>query len=198
MRVGWAVVVYGGLLAAAILWVFLRGDAGLFWPREAHLPAFFGLPLGLALATVVVLFTRWSIKTFPLMHDLGRDFRALLGPMRQRDIIIVSACSSIGEEALFRGAMQPSFGLVITSLIFGLLHFGPIGRFSVWTLSATAMGFALGAIYWLTGDLAGVIAAHFAVNYCNLQLIRDNSFGLSDPMDKLRWPAPRRRQPIPR
>lgn len=196
MRVGWAIVVYGVLLAASILWGFLRGDVNLFWPREGLLPAFFGLPLGLLLATVVVLFTRWSINAFPLMHELGRDFRALLGPMRQRDILIVSACSSIGEEAFFRGAMQPTLGLVVSSLIFGLLHFGPIGRFSVWTVSAIAMGFALGAIYWLTGDLSGVIAAHFVVNYFNLQLIRTNSFGISDPMDKLRWPAPRRRQTI--
>jgi uncharacterized protein len=196
MRVGWAIVVYGVLLAASIFWGYLRGDANLFWPREGLLPAFFGLPLGLLLAAIVVLFTRWSINAFPLMHELGRDFRALLGPMRQRDILIVSACSSLGEEAFFRGAMQPSVGLVASSLIFGLLHFGPIGRFSVWTFSAIAMGFALGAIYWLTGDLSGVIAAHFIVNYFNLQLIRTNSFGLSDPMDKLRWPAPRRRQTI--
>src|SRR5262245_1812852 len=133
MRVRWAVIVYGGLLAAAILWGAFRGEANIFWPRPAPLPAFLGLPLGLALASAVVLFFRWSIRALPLMRDLGQEFKALLGPMQNRDIVIVSVCSSIGEEAFFRAGMQPSAGLVITGLVFGLLHFGPFGRFSVWT-----------------------------------------------------------------
>jgi membrane protease YdiL (CAAX protease family) len=195
MRVRWTVLVYGGLLLASVIWGAFRGQALIFWPREAPLPALLGLPLGLALAGLVIAFSYWSIRTLPLMRELGKEFKALLGPMRHRDILIVSACSSIGEEAFFRGAMQPSAGLLVTGLVFGLLHFGPIGRFSVWTLSALVMGFALGGIYWLTGDLVGVTVAHFVVNYANLHLIRTTSFGAPDPMEKLRWPQPRRRRP---
>lgn len=195
MRVRWAILVYGGLLFAAVVWGALRDGANIFWPREdAPLPAFLGIFLGLLLAALVILFTRWSIRALPLMRDLGQDFKALLGPMRTRDILIVSACSSIGEEAFFRAAMQPSAGLLVTGLVFGLLHFGPIGRFSVWTLSALVMGYALGGIYALTGDLFSVIAAHFIVNYFNLHLIRTTSFGEPDPLEKLRWPQPRRRE----
>ena len=35
---------------------------------------------------------------------------------------MVAASAGIGEEILFRGALQPRFGLVITSLAFASLH----------------------------------------------------------------------------
>lgn len=35
---------------------------------------------------------------------------------------VLGASAGIGEEAVFRGAMQPRFGLVLTSLLFALMH----------------------------------------------------------------------------
>jgi membrane protease YdiL (CAAX protease family) len=192
MRIQWTIAVYSGLLLAALVWGALRGQPNIFWPVEAPLPAYFGLPMGLFLALGVHGATRWSIRVVPLMRELAQEFKSLLGPMRRREIFIVAICSSVGEEALFRAAMQPSAGLFVTGLVFGLMHFGPIGRFSVWTVSAVGMGYALGGIYWLTGDLFGVIAAHFVVNYLNLNLIRGTDFGISDPIEKLKWPKVRR------
>lgn len=194
MRVRWTIAVYSGLLLAGVVWGAVRGQPNIFYPVEAPLPAYVGLPMGLLLALAVHLFTRWSIRVMPLMRELAQEFKTLLGPMRKREILIVAGCSSVGEEAFFRAAMQPSAGLFVTGLVFGLMHFGPIGRFSVWTLSALAMGYALGGIYWLTGDFMGVVAAHFVVNYLNLNLIRRTDFGVSDPIEKLKWPKPRRPQ----
>lgn len=79
--------------------------------------------------------------------------------------------SGVGEEVFFRGALQPSFGLVPTSLLFGLLHIGPDRRFFAWTPWALAMGFLLGGIYEATGSLGGCIVAHVAINYANLRFI---------------------------
>jgi uncharacterized protein len=36
--------------------------------------------------------------------------------------VILGACAGIGEEALFRGAIQPRFGIVLTAMTFGLIH----------------------------------------------------------------------------
>jgi membrane protease YdiL (CAAX protease family) len=36
--------------------------------------------------------------------------------------VILGACAGIGEEALFRGAIQPRYGIVLTSLAFALVH----------------------------------------------------------------------------
>jgi uncharacterized protein len=36
--------------------------------------------------------------------------------------ILLGLTAGIGEELLFRGALQPRFGIIFTSLIFALLH----------------------------------------------------------------------------
>ncbi len=48
----------------------------------------------------------------------------LIGPLFQSPwgIISIGLAAGIGEEALFRGAMQPRFGLVATALLFALVH----------------------------------------------------------------------------
>jgi membrane protease YdiL (CAAX protease family) len=48
----------------------------------------------------------------------------LIGPLFQSPwgIISIGLAAGIGEEALFRGAMQPRFGLIATSLLFALVH----------------------------------------------------------------------------
>lgn len=70
----------------------------------------------------------------------------LIGPLFQNPwgIISIGLAAGIGEEALFRGAMQPRFGLVITSLLFALVH----SNYGI-TLS-TAVVFLLGMMLgWL-------------------------------------------------
>lgn len=48
----------------------------------------------------------------------------LIGPLFQTPLGILSIglAAGIGEEILFRGAMQPRFSLVLTALLFALLH----------------------------------------------------------------------------
>lgn len=48
----------------------------------------------------------------------------LIGPLFQSPwgIISIGLAAGIGEEVLFRGAMQPRFGLIFTALLFALVH----------------------------------------------------------------------------
>jgi membrane protease YdiL (CAAX protease family) len=48
----------------------------------------------------------------------------LIGPLFQSPwgIISIGLAAGIGEETLFRGAMQPRFGLIATALLFALVH----------------------------------------------------------------------------
>jgi membrane protease YdiL (CAAX protease family) len=69
---------------------------------------------------------------------------------------------------LFRGALQPAVGLVWASLIFGACHFLPRRELVAWSLFAALMGFAFGALYEWTGQLAAPIAAHALINGVNL------------------------------
>jgi membrane protease YdiL (CAAX protease family) len=59
-------------------------------------------------------------------------------------IISVGLAPGIGEESIFRGAMQPRFGLLITSILFALVH-GQYG-ISLATLVVLVLGLVLGLV----------------------------------------------------
>lgn len=56
--------------------------------------------------------------------------------------VLLGLSAAIGEEVLFRGALQPRFGIIVTSLIFAALHtqYG----FSITTLGILGIGLMLG------------------------------------------------------
>ena len=119
----------------------------------------------------VVGLTRVAVRYFQWARDLHASFRDLLGPLAANEILILALASSIGEELLFRGALQPWLGVWLQALVFALLHVGPGKRFLPWTASAFVLGVAFGWLAEWTGNLGAPIAAHFAINFLNLRYI---------------------------
>jgi uncharacterized protein len=83
-------------------------------------------------------------------------------------LFVIALLPAITEELLFRGAIQnllsrwlkkPILAIVITSAIFSAVHFSYFGF-----LSRFALGFALGWMYYRTGNLWLSIIGHFATN----------------------------------
>jgi membrane protease YdiL (CAAX protease family) len=174
-----AVLLYGLLAAGAFTWsVTDRGTFDLYHhPDPFHrLPLVLGILVGgaagAAFGLAIARATRWAVRRFRWAGALHLEFQALLGPLPDVDILALALLSAVVEECFFRGAMQPTLGLIATSLIFGLMHFPVTRRFVPWTLQATTLGFALGGMFWLTGELAAPLAAHFAINYQNLHYVR--------------------------
>ena len=56
--------------------------------------------------------------------------------------IAIGLCAGIGEELLFRGALQPRYGIVFTSLVFALLHVQYDA--SIYTVGVFAAGLLFG------------------------------------------------------
>jgi len=162
---------YGGLAAIGVGLAAARGDHNIYlvtaggraWWRLLVSPA-----AGLAVGLVVVLATRWCTVSFDWARRLHRDFRGILGELSEREIFVIAVASAIGEEVLFRGALLPMLGMLWSSVIFALLHIGPGWRFLPWTASALVMGFVFAGMARLTGDLGGVVVAHFTINFMNL------------------------------
>ena len=75
------------------------------------------------------------------------------------------------EEVLFRGAMQPAWGLHLTAIVFGLAHLPPRRDLLPWTIAALLIGYALGALTAASGNLAGALVAHFTINVFNLRQV---------------------------
>jgi len=176
-RIRLALVVYGALALLALVWGWLRGDANLYhhpapwWDLGFPAATLVSLGAGLAVAAAVIVATRVLVRRARWARDLHTGFRELLGPLSGAEIAVFALTSGIAEEMFFRGAMQPALGLWATSVIFGLMHVGPIRKFWAWTLWAAVMGLVFGAIHEATGDLLGPVVAHILINYENLHFI---------------------------
>jgi membrane protease YdiL (CAAX protease family) len=129
------------------------------------------LGAGLAAAALAIglshLLTQRTRIGGRLAHVLG----GALGPLALRQCLILAAASGIGEEALFRGALQPSLGLLGASLVFAAVHFAPRRELWLWSLFAFAGGLGLGALFQATGNLVAPIVAHATLNAVNLRLL---------------------------
>ena len=148
---------YGAMIAAALIWrVGLYGEPIVFSGPEAEAAGLrplrdgaLGVAIGLAVVAashVMTSFTRWG-------ETLARQLGEALGPISVPDAVLLAIASGLGEELFFRGALQPRVGLVLASILFGLVHFVPRREMLPWTGFAIVMGFLLGAVFEWTGNL---------------------------------------------
>lgn len=128
--------------------------------------------LGLALGACLILLTRGSVKRYGWATRLHAELRPLTTGMAPAGIWLLAAVSSVGEELLFRGVLQPVVGLLPQALLFGLVHQLPGKSRWVWVLWAGVVGLALGLLFQLTGSLVGPILAHALVNAMNLRYLQ--------------------------
>jgi len=117
---------------------------------------------------VVLLFKLFSFV--PALQVLEDEIAKVLGAVDWQTAFYLALFSSVGEEALFRGAMQNAWGLHWTCLAFGTMHILN-KRVWYWMVLAWGMGYVLGYLYIWTGDLVAPITCHFVINFINLQLI---------------------------
>ncbi|MCC6748799.1 MAG: CPBP family intramembrane metalloprotease [Deltaproteobacteria bacterium] len=165
-----SVLFYLGLAAAALLWATLASrPLWLLEPRGGR-PALLlaGLAGGVALGLLTVAMSRVSVARTAWGRELYVWFGNVLGPLGSGEAALLAALSSVGEELLFRGAMQPALGLVPTSLVFAGLHLPPRLALWPWTASAALLGLAMGLLAERTASLVGPVAAHFLINWLNL------------------------------
>jgi hypothetical protein len=173
IAVGYALL---GTLAAAIA-VALRNGSPFAHPSPwlaLDLPTREGasLLLGVAFAAFVVATTRIAVARFAWARRLHNDLRPVARSLSPAGIVVLAVASSLGEELLFRGLLAPLVGVVPQAIVFGLLHQMRGASRWVWIAWATAVGLSLGAMFALTGSLAGPLAAHALVNGYNLAFLR--------------------------
>jgi hypothetical protein len=160
-------IFYTALYLIAQLWAYLTENRFLF--SFQPLDRFFECVILTALLVIAtVAFSAYSVRTFSWARALEDEFYNVFANIKQSTIFIIALFSGIGEEFLFRGAMQAHLGYVYASLMFGLIHIGPNKRFLPWTFFAVVMGFALGGLYRYSDNLLCPVVAHFAINYLNI------------------------------
>jgi len=88
--------------------------------------------------------------------------------------LVLAVIPAIGEEMFFRGLIlgdllkakvKPAVAIIITGLLFALIHFEFQNTLSIWVL-----GCFLGYLYYISGSLWLSIAAHFVNNILDILL----------------------------
>lgn len=182
-----AVLFYGFLVLLAWLLGVLWLDLDLLvWHDDFQTSLVLDAGLGVGLGIATVIATRILEVKARWARVLSEEFRKILGPVTVWQALVLALSSGIAEEVFFRGFLQQALtdlvfgggtgaaiaGLVLSSLIFGLIHIGPDReKFLPWTIMALVMGFCFGGLYLYTGNLVAPVVAHFTINFFNLQLI---------------------------
>jgi membrane protease YdiL (CAAX protease family) len=172
-RAGLVLALYGALSLIAILIAAGRDDIDIYRVEGVATPwLLIASPaIGLGLGLLVVGLSRLATQRYEWARKLHRSFRGLLGVLSRREAFVFALASAVGEELLFRGALQPAVGLWLQAGIFALLHIAPSRDLWPWTLWAFGMGLVFGLLAHTTGNLGGPIVAHFVINYLNLRYI---------------------------
>jgi len=168
-----AVVGEGALAMAGGVWLFAAGHPvrlGATWTALAA-----GIAAALALSVLQWWLQRLAPRIGPVeaMRELQRTiFEPLFAPLSVAEMVAISALAGVGEEILFRGAMQASFGWPIATVAFGACHLGLSRR--GWVLGAWAAiaGAVLAALAIETGGLVAPIVAHAGYDLAALLWIR--------------------------
>ena len=102
--------------------------------------------IGGVVAAVFILLSIIGRRYFQWVQQLEVIIKEITGDLQGQDIIMIALFSGIAEELLFRAALQPHLGIVITSFLFGLMHYAPgVPVLWIYPYIATAMGF----YFWL-------------------------------------------------
>ena len=110
-----------------------------------------------------------------LRQIVGQLVRATLGQAAPWELALVAGAAGLGEEILFRGALQPiaiawwgvPAGIAVVSVVFGALHAATKTYFFV----ATAVGGYLGWLAWQTGNLLIAVLIHALYDWIALRMI---------------------------
>ena len=148
----WAVVGVGWLTRRRLLHALER--LGLVVPRPAEVAVGIGTGL-VSVAVILVLEIVAAAVGWGVDEDVQRLTEVLIGPLLGSipGILTLGLAAGIGEETLFRGALQPRFGLLFTSLLFALLH----SQYGI-TLSTLAV--------FIVGLILGLVRNRFNTSTC--------------------------------
>ena len=147
------------LAYAAVGWWFYRNGRaasdrlGLRWPTVRGWFAALGfVVLGFVVNGVAGVLTQWLQPDF--YADIERVTDEITsGVQNPGGALLLGLSAGIGEELLLRGALQPRFGIVLTSIFFALLH-------TQYGFSLVMVGlFATGVLLGLERKYFGTVAA---------------------------------------
>ena len=157
------ILVEGGLGGGAFIYASYRG---LPWRWEiTALNFLWAILLTIPLVVVNLALLLRKLNEFYFFEHTHEFIKTIVKPfcdsLSYRDALVVSLFAGFGEELIFRGVLLPETGLVISSLLFSIVHFASKAfYFKLMTILYFGIGLYLGLIYQKTDSLFLVICIH--------------------------------------
>ncbi|WP_163101029.1 CPBP family intramembrane glutamic endopeptidase [Peribacillus alkalitolerans] len=126
----------------------------------------FGGLSGLLIVSIDILFMKILPERY---HDDGGINKRIFGSLSYPKIITVAFIVAVAEEVLFRGVLQSTFGLILTSIIFSIVHYRYLFNWFLF-INIVLLSFFIGFLFEWTGNLNVTIFAHFLID-CILGII---------------------------
>ena len=161
---------YGVMAVVAVGWRLVV-EGVMPWaegPGEQVRPLPWRVGAGVAAGLLLVWASREFTARSAAGQALARELSRLVGPLSAGRACLLAAASGLGEELLFRGALQPRVGWLAATLLFAAAHFVPTRELRSWAAFALVAGGLFGALFALGGDLLAPVIAHALVNGLNL------------------------------
>jgi membrane protease YdiL (CAAX protease family) len=127
------------------------------------------LLLGLIIGLLITFLSRPLMQISSWGRSLIRDLSPIFKDMNHKQIIALALLSGIAEEALFRSTLQPVLGLIITSILFAILHTGNKLYYAVWSIFALIFALIVGYLMLWRNGLVLTATIHVIVNLCNIK-----------------------------
>jgi membrane protease YdiL (CAAX protease family) len=149
-------------------WLGALSRLGLRLPTAPDFAVGIGAGIGLY-AVIIALGAVWALLVTPEQLEAQTAASSQLAQAFSTipTALILSLAVAVGEEVFFRGALQPIFGIGLTSVFFTLLH-------TQYTLTPATIGiFAVSlGMGWLRQrySTTAAITAHFVYNFVQLAL----------------------------
>lgn len=141
---------------------------------EQITPWYFQVILGIIYG-LLTSWVAWQIVKSDMLTPVRSFFAELIQELHLNnyEIVFISFCAGVGEEILFRGAIQPLLGIWVTAILFIALH-GYINPLN-WRLSiyGIVMCFFIAGMGYMCEHigLISAIAAHFSIDVVLLKAL---------------------------
>lgn len=113
----------------------------------------YALSLTLTTAVLIMALTYVFNLQFETFRPHRKNLANSLGPLNLPSCLYLAGFSALIEEILFRGALQPSLGILLTSILASFFHLSQGGVFNSWSFYAMACHTLFGMIFHYTGSL---------------------------------------------
>ncbi len=136
-----------------------------------------GVIVTLPLLALLAWFMKTSSPALAAFRESQLEFMANIGfDLTPARIVAMSIIAGVGEEVLFRGALQGvaerflplALALVLPNILFGALH----ARTALYAIIAGVLGLYLSIINWITDTLWPVMIAHTLYDIAAFEITR--------------------------